>query len=249
MIIKKIVLNKYNKLIYLYLYIHRISYRNKKKQKKMGRSVHTARKSTAVKTIVKTNSDGSAVTKILPKKPNVDGTEKKKKRPANTPLSEWKLRNKLDKRESIIPLAPFERLVREIASNFKDDLRFQRSSILAIREAAELYLNNIFEGTGLLARHAKRKTITLKDMNLFMKTQNMTPCNNFGRNEAELQQHAKKLGWSERVKIKNPYQIRKLEKEIESDAAVACPVASPQEPPALSSVEKEKEPESIDDLF
>lgn len=43
---------------------------------------------------------------------------------------------------------PFQRLVREIAQDFKNDLRFQSTAILALQEASEAYLVGLFEGTG-----------------------------------------------------------------------------------------------------
>eukprot|EP00808_Paulinella_micropora_P021892 g44753.t1 len=61
---------------------------------------------------------------------------------------------------------PFQRLVREIAQEFKDDLRFQSTSILALQEATEAYLVGLFEDTNLCAIHAKRVTIMPKDMQL-----------------------------------------------------------------------------------
>ena len=41
---------------------------------------------------------------------------------------------------------PFQRLVREIAQGYKNDIRFQSTAILALQEAAEAYLVGIFEG-------------------------------------------------------------------------------------------------------
>ena len=61
---------------------------------------------------------------------------------------------------------PFQRLVREIAFEFKQDLRFQSSAILALQEATEAYLVSLFEDTNLCAIHAKRVTIMVKDMQL-----------------------------------------------------------------------------------
>lgn len=40
---------------------------------------------------------------------------------------------------------PFQRLVREVAQDFKADLRFQASAIGAIQEASEAYLVGLFE--------------------------------------------------------------------------------------------------------
>ena len=48
--------------------------------------------------------------------------------------------------ELLIRKLPFQRLVREIAQDFKTDLRFQGSAVLALQEAAESYLVGLFEG-------------------------------------------------------------------------------------------------------
>ena len=61
---------------------------------------------------------------------------------------------------------PFQRVVREIAGEFKSDLRFQSQAVLALQEAAEAYLVGLFEDTNLCAIHAKRVTIMPKDMQL-----------------------------------------------------------------------------------
>jgi len=66
----------------------------------------------------------------------------------------------------LIRKLPFQRLVREIAQEFKDDLRFQSTAILALHEASESYLIGLFEDTNLCALHAKRVTIYPKDMQL-----------------------------------------------------------------------------------
>jgi histone H3 len=49
--------------------------------------------------------------------------------------------------------------VREIAQDFKSDLRFQSSAIGALQESVESYLVSLFEDTNLCAIHAKRVTI------------------------------------------------------------------------------------------
>lgn len=60
----------------------------------------------------------------------------------------------------------FRRLVREVAQDFKTDLRFQASALQALQEAAEAFMVNFFEETQLSAIHAKRITITVRDMKL-----------------------------------------------------------------------------------
>ena len=66
----------------------------------------------------------------------------------------------------LIRKLPFQRLVREIAQDFKTDLRFQGAAILCLQEAAEAYLVKLFEDTNLCAIHAKRVTIVPKDLHL-----------------------------------------------------------------------------------
>lgn len=61
---------------------------------------------------------------------------------------------------------PFQRLVRQIAQEFKEDIRFQSAAVAAIQEAAEAYLVGLFEDTNLCAIHAHRVTIMRKDIQL-----------------------------------------------------------------------------------
>jgi histone H3 len=68
--------------------------------------------------------------------------------------------------ELLIRKLPFQRLVREIAQDFRNDLRFQGSAVLALHEAAEAFLVGLFEDTNLCAIHAKRVTIMPKDIQL-----------------------------------------------------------------------------------
>ena len=68
--------------------------------------------------------------------------------------------------ELLIRKLPFQRLVREIAQDFKTDLRFQGSAVLALQEATEAYLVGLFEDTNLAAIHAKRVTIMPRDVQL-----------------------------------------------------------------------------------
>lgn len=61
---------------------------------------------------------------------------------------------------------PFQRIVREIAQDYKTDLRFCMQAMEALQEAAEGYLVGMFEDTNLCAIHAKRVTIQPSDMQL-----------------------------------------------------------------------------------
>ena len=68
--------------------------------------------------------------------------------------------------ELLIRKLPFQRLVREIAQDFKVDLRFQGSAVMALQEASEAYLVSVLEDTNLCAIHAGRVTIMPRDIKL-----------------------------------------------------------------------------------
>ena len=59
---------------------------------------------------------------------------------------------------------PFQRLIREVTQDFKMNLRFQYSAIMALQEATEAFLVGLFEDTNLCAIHAKCVTIMPKDI-------------------------------------------------------------------------------------
>ena len=71
--------------------------------------------------------------------------------------------------ELLLRKLPFARLVREIANDFRPDLKFQSSALVALQEAAEYYLVVLFEDTNLCCIHAKRVTIQPKDIQLARK--------------------------------------------------------------------------------
>jgi histone H3 len=60
----------------------------------------------------------------------------------------------------------FQRLVREIAQDYKNDLRFQTAAINALHETAEAYIVGIFEDSNLCAIHSRRQCIMPKDIQL-----------------------------------------------------------------------------------
>ncbi|HKB54591.1 MAG TPA: hypothetical protein VKD22_11370 [Ramlibacter sp.] len=68
--------------------------------------------------------------------------------------------------ELLIRKLPFQRLVRELAQEYKTDLRFQAAAIAALQEAAEAYVVGLFEDVNLCAIHAKRVTVMPRDMSL-----------------------------------------------------------------------------------
>ena len=127
----------------------------------MARTKQTARKSTGGKAPRK-----QLATKAARKSAPATGGVKKphRYRPGTVALRE--IRRYQKSTELLIRKLPFQRLVREIAQDFKTDLRFQSSAVSALQEASEAYLVGLFEDTNLCAIHAKRVTIMPKDIQL-----------------------------------------------------------------------------------
>ena len=106
-----------------------------------------------------------AAQKNLSSPPRMGGLKRPMRyRPGTVALRE--IRRYQKSTELLIRKLPFNRLVREIAQDFKTDLRFQAQAILALQEAAEAYLVGLFEDTNLCGIHAKRVTIMPKDIQL-----------------------------------------------------------------------------------
>ncbi|KAG8932941.1 histone H3 [Tulasnella sp. 419] len=128
----------------------------------MARTKQTARKSTGGKAPRKQLASKGAAKKTAP---SAGGVKKPHRfRPGTVALRE--IRKYQKSTELLIRKLPFQRLVREIAQDFKTDLRFQSSAVMALQEAAEAYLVSLFEDTNLAAIHAKRVTIQPKDLAL-----------------------------------------------------------------------------------
>ncbi|XP_033969857.1 uncharacterized protein LOC117469537 [Trematomus bernacchii] len=115
----------------------------------MARTKQTARKSTGGKAPRK-----QLATKAARKSAPATGGVKKphRYRPGTVALRE--IRRYQKSTELLIRKLPFQRLVREIAQDFKTDLRFQSSAVMALQESSEAYLVGLFEDTNLCAIHA-----------------------------------------------------------------------------------------------
>jgi len=130
-------------------------------QNTMARTKQTARKSTG----------GMAPRKVLATKaarksaPATGGVKKPHRyRPGTVALRE--IRKYQKSTQLLIRKLPFQKLIREVAGEFKENLRFQSHAIMALQEASEAYLVSLFEDTNLCAIHAKRVTIMPKDIQL-----------------------------------------------------------------------------------
>ena len=126
----------------------------------MARTKQTARKSTGGKAPRK-----QLATKAARKSaPSTGGVKNVRRfRPGTVALRE--IRRYQKSTELLMRKLPFQRLVREIAGDFKNDLRFQATAIIALQEATEAYMVSLFEDTNLAAIHAKRVTMALLHLN------------------------------------------------------------------------------------
>ncbi|XP_051521480.1 uncharacterized protein LOC127422190 [Myxocyprinus asiaticus] len=142
----------------------------------MARTKQTARKSTGGKAPRK-----QLATKAARKSaPSTGGVKKPHRyRPGTVALRE--IRRYQKSTELLIRKLPFQRLVREIAQDFKTDLRFQSAAIGALQEASEAYLVGLFEDTNLCAIHAKRVTIMPKDIQLARRIRGERACVSMAR--------------------------------------------------------------------
>uniref|UniRef100_A0A7M4FUV8 Histone H3 n=1 Tax=Crocodylus porosus TaxID=8502 RepID=A0A7M4FUV8_CROPO len=117
----------------------------------MARTKQTARKSTGGKAPRK-----QLATKAARKSaPSTGGVKKPHRyRPGTVALRE--IRRYQKSTELLIRKLPFQRLVREIAQDFKTDLRFQSAAIGALQEASEAYLVESYH-------HAQRHPVGSQD--------------------------------------------------------------------------------------
>ncbi|KAM7251124.1 hypothetical protein ACFE04_023007 [Oxalis oulophora] len=128
----------------------------------MARTKQTARKSTGGKG----PSRKDLISKVSKRDRDIAAGCKKPRRyrPGTVALREIRKYQKTT--DLLLRKLPFQRLVREIAQDFKTDLRFQSHAIYALQEAAEAYIVGLFEDCNLCAIHSKRVTIMNKDIQL-----------------------------------------------------------------------------------
>lgn len=72
--------------------------------------------------------------------------------------------------EPVLLKAPFQRLVREIASQYhSNELRFQKSAMVALQTAAEEYLTSLYSDSYThVTLNSRRKTLSKKDLRIAM---------------------------------------------------------------------------------
>uniref|UniRef100_A0A3P8TRN6 H3 clustered histone 11 n=1 Tax=Amphiprion percula TaxID=161767 RepID=A0A3P8TRN6_AMPPE len=125
-----------------------------KKKKKKKKKIKKKKKKKKKKKSPPLSSITSWPPRLPARAPATGGVKKPHRyRPGTVALRE--IRRYQKSTELLIRKLPFQRLVREIAQDFKTDL-----------QASEAYLVGLFEDTNLCAIHAKRVTIMPKDIQL-----------------------------------------------------------------------------------
>ncbi|CAD6890116.1 unnamed protein product [Tilletia laevis] len=128
----------------------------------MARTKQTAKKSTGG---IAPRAATTAAQKAGKKTIGVGGLKRPHRyKPGTVALRE--IRRYQKSTELLIRKLPFQRLVKEIAQDYKWDIRFQSAAIGALQESAEAYLVSLFSDMNLAAIHAKRVTVMPKDMKL-----------------------------------------------------------------------------------
>jgi len=120
----------------------------------------------------KRKSSGVAPKKLVPTKtrtavganaiPTLKVRRPHRFRPGTVALRE--IRKYQKSTDFLIRKRPFQRLVREIAQDYKHEARFTLSALIALQESAEAFLTGVFERANEQALHAKRITVDGRDI-------------------------------------------------------------------------------------
>eukprot|EP00826_Nyctotherus_ovalis_P036551 TRINITY_DN3251_c0_g1_i5.p2 TRINITY_DN3251_c0_g1~~TRINITY_DN3251_c0_g1_i5.p2 ORF type:complete len:137 (-),score=31.53 TRINITY_DN3251_c0_g1_i5:213-623(-) len=130
----------------------------------MARTKQTARKNTGAKAPRKHIASKATRKTVL----NTGGVKKVHRyRPGTVALRE--IRRYQKSTELLIRKLLFQRLVRDVAREYKTGLRFQSGTVAALQEAAEAYVVGLFEDANLCAVHTRRVTVMPKDVQLARK--------------------------------------------------------------------------------
>ena len=106
-------------------------------------------------------------------------TKTKKKRASSSSSSKSRakalreIKNEQNSTTRVIPLAPFQRLVQEIANESVEGMRFRREAIEALQIEAEEVVTSMFQGANLIAMKCGRETLHADDIITYNSINNM----------------------------------------------------------------------------
>lgn len=90
--------------------------------------------------------------------------QRRKRKASTNAIREIKREQK--RTETIIPVAPFNRLTQELSQQFKTDMRFKSEAHRALHVGAEAFLVELFQNANRIAIHNGRETVQQKDLSL-----------------------------------------------------------------------------------
>merc|ERR1712048_1308091 len=136
----------------------------KKNRREMARTKQTARKSTGGKAPRK-----QLATKVARKSaPAVGGVKKPHRyKPGTVALRE--IRRFQRSTEILSKKLPFQRMVRDCAHAYKQDLRFQMAAMECIHMTTEIHITNLLEMANHLCNYSGRVTLFARDIQMLMK--------------------------------------------------------------------------------
>lgn len=132
------------------------TWKGKNTLKKMARSNETARKAPKKTTKVGKNKVAKSTS----------GVKKAKRHWKSGTVALRQVRKFQKGTNLLLRKAPFQRLVRELAANYKEGLRFGSSAVTALQEATESYTVSVLSDTNPCAIHSKSVTIMPRDLHL-----------------------------------------------------------------------------------
>ncbi|XP_051132473.1 histone H3.3-like [Andrographis paniculata] len=142
----------------------------------MARTKMAARKSTASArrssvgasaTSTPRSSAPKTIPRATPSSSKKDGQPQKKRRNRRGTVALREIRKYQKSCNLLLPAAPFIRTVKEISYSYAPNIgRWQAEALVALQEAAEDYIVQLFEEAMLCAIHAKRVTLMKKDFEL-----------------------------------------------------------------------------------
>lgn len=78
------------------------------------------------------------------------------------------MKREQEKSTPVIPIAPFSRLVRDIAAENNSTIRFKREAIDALRADTEAYVIDLLHKANTVAVVSGRETLSLRDLRLLL---------------------------------------------------------------------------------
>ena len=125
-----------------------------------------------VRSILSKKNASAALKRMFKEKDKEEQTGKKPRKPHRFRSGTVAIRTIKKLQKSTLPIlamAPFQRLIRQIAEEHKAGVRFNKLALDAIRCATEVHMYNVFVRAQELSIHAKRKKVMDRDTYLALK--------------------------------------------------------------------------------